>query len=330
MQRERYIDMAKGLAILCIVLLHYENGLFPTEVNTFVGSFMISMFYVTSGWLMASRKNISTTKELLQKRWKQLGIPYCYWTVIILVFDFILLLAGYYDLNLIAREAYKSVTLRGIGTLWFLPALFWGELVWHWLYKKKIWIQPAVFLAIIAYMNIYHHIFDAQQETIYRIINAPFRTMLNISGACIGIAGGYYFFHLIGKKFSNLSRKQLLSIGICLCTSAFVLVNYLPEPLSFFNMILASLIGPWGILCLSKATQDCRIMNYFDFWGRNSLLLMVTHYSIIEVLFQWGAEGVFHETFSHWVSLACFCLSMPIQHLLVPLFDKHFKSLLGK
>ena len=68
MQRERYIDMAKGLAILCIVLLHYENGLFPTEVNTFVGSFMISMFYVTSGWLMASRKNISTTKELLQKR----------------------------------------------------------------------------------------------------------------------------------------------------------------------------------------------------------------------------------------------------------------------
>ena len=255
MQRERYIDMAKGLAILCIVLLHYENGLFPTEVNTFVGSFMISMFYVTSGWLMASRKNISTTKELLQKRWKQLGIPYCYWTVIILVFDFILLLAGYYDLNLIAREAYKSVTLRGIGTLWFLPALFWGELVWHWLYKKKIWIQTAVFLAIIAYMNIYHHIFDAQQETIYRIINAPFRTMLNISGACIGIAGGYYFFHLIGKKFSNLSRKQLLSIGICLCTSAFVLVNYLPEPLSFFNMILASLIGPWGILCLSKATH---------------------------------------------------------------------------
>ena len=33
MQRERYIDIVKGLAILCIVLLHYENGLFPTKVN---------------------------------------------------------------------------------------------------------------------------------------------------------------------------------------------------------------------------------------------------------------------------------------------------------
>lgn len=48
MQRERYIDIVKGLAILCIVLLHYENGLFPTKVNVFVGSFMITTFYVTA------------------------------------------------------------------------------------------------------------------------------------------------------------------------------------------------------------------------------------------------------------------------------------------
>ena len=77
MQRERYIDIVKGLAILCIVLLHYENGLFPTKVNVFVGSFMITTFYVTAGWLMAMRKNALTTKELLHRRWQQLGLPYC-------------------------------------------------------------------------------------------------------------------------------------------------------------------------------------------------------------------------------------------------------------
>ena len=28
-KRERYLDVAKGLAILCIVLLHVENGVIP-------------------------------------------------------------------------------------------------------------------------------------------------------------------------------------------------------------------------------------------------------------------------------------------------------------
>lgn len=138
MQRERYIDIVKGLAILCIVLLHYENGLFPTKVNVFVGSFMITTFYVTAGWLMAMRKNALTTKELLHRRWQQLGLPYCYWTAIIIIFDVLLWGGGYYDTYYIARELYKSVTLRGIGTLWFLPALFFGELIWHWLAKNEL------------------------------------------------------------------------------------------------------------------------------------------------------------------------------------------------
>lgn len=47
--RERYIDIVKGLSILCITLLHYVHNVFPNEVNVFVGSFMITSFYVTSG-----------------------------------------------------------------------------------------------------------------------------------------------------------------------------------------------------------------------------------------------------------------------------------------
>ena len=53
MTRERYVDIAKGIAILCIALLHYENGIFPQQLNTFIGSFMVSMFYVASGWISA-------------------------------------------------------------------------------------------------------------------------------------------------------------------------------------------------------------------------------------------------------------------------------------
>ena len=45
------IDWMKGLCIICITLLHIENGIFPNKLNISIGMFMITGFYVTSGWV---------------------------------------------------------------------------------------------------------------------------------------------------------------------------------------------------------------------------------------------------------------------------------------
>ena len=330
MQRERYIDIVKGLAILCIVLLHYENGLFPTKVNVFVGSFMITTFYVTAGWLMAMRKNALTTKELLHRRWQQLGLPYCYWTAIIIIFDVLLWGGGYYDTYYIARELYKSVTLRGIGTLWFLPALFFGELIWHWLCKKRTFVIWTILILMLTFTNAYHCIFDTHQEPLYRIVDAPFRVMTNALNACIGIAAGSYFYNFTNNKLAEWRLGKTLFVGVSLCLIAFLAANYLPSYLSFMWGCLAPLLGPLGFLCIAKAVQSSRWTDFFDYWGRNSLLLMVTHYSIVLVLFQWFTESVLSKSFSGWISLGCFIISIPIRYLLVPFFDKYAKYLLGK
>ena len=151
--RERYVDMLKGLSILCITLLHYENGVLPKNLNIFIGSFMISAFYVTSGWVSAMRSNKQSLKELVKKRWKQLGVPYLWWTLIILLFDFVLYAFGYFDLRYIGGEFYKAITLRGIGTLWFLPALFGGEVIWYWIKRQdNFWI---IILALIIIMGFF-------------------------------------------------------------------------------------------------------------------------------------------------------------------------------
>lgn len=106
-QRERYIDMVKGLSILCITFLHYEQGILPQCINIFIGSFMITAFYVTSGWVSAMHPVQRSSKEIIKKRWKQLGIPYLWWTAIILVFDLILFGFGYYDAHL-SKEKYTK------------------------------------------------------------------------------------------------------------------------------------------------------------------------------------------------------------------------------
>lgn len=332
MKRERYVDIVKGLSILCITLLHYENGIFPSYLNVFIGSFMITTFYVTSGWVSAMHPSKGSIKDLIRKRWKQLGIPYLWWTAIILCFDFILWGLGYYDKYFIGREIYKSIMLRGIGTLWFLPALFGGEIIWNWLKKQnKAWIILLALILTLCYQYCYHYYLANRTETIYRIIEAPFHTVNNILGAWVGIAFGFYSFNILKETLYNASHRYKIGIiGLAFCIFAFITANYLPVFLSPFWGLFSPLFGPLGWLLLAKTLQDSKLLDYLNYWGLNSLNLMVTHYSIILVLFTILIEKGFGKPFYGWITIICFLISLPIQYLLVIVINRYAKFTLGK
>ena len=332
MKRERYVDIVKGLSILCITLLHYENGIFPSYLNVFIGSFMITTFYVTSGWVSAMHPSQSSIKDLIRKRWKQLGIPYLWWTAIILCFDFILWGLSYYDKYFIGREIYKSIMLRGIGTLWFLPALFGGEIIWNWLKKqKKVWFILLALILTLCYQYYYNHYFANKTEIFYRIIDMPFRTVSNMLQAWVGIAFGFYSFNMLKETLYKASHRYRLGIiGLFFCIFAFITANYLPSFLSPLWGLFSPLFGPLGWLLLAKTFQDSKLLDYFNYWGLNSLNLMVTHYSIILVLFTILIEKGFGKPFYGWITIICFLLSLPIQYLLVIVINRYAKFTLGK
>ena len=333
MKREKYIDLVKGFSIWCIVLLHYVKNVFPNEFNVFVGSFMITAFYVTSGWVaaMSQSSRHTTIKEFIKKRWKQLGMPYVWWTVIILVFDIILLCFRYYDFRYIEIELYKAITLRGIGTLWFLPALFGGEIIWYGLKKQnKIWLILIALVLTICYQYFYTQFLGDRTELIYRIIDAPFRTISNILGAWVGIAFGYISYVILHRNVLKSSNITMMTLGIILCVLAFISANYLPAILSPFWSLFAPLLGPLGLLLVAKSVQQIEGLNFYDYWGRNSLNLMVTHYSITLVLFSIVIEQEFGIPFDGWITLLCFGLSIPIQYLFVFVIGKYARVTLGK
>lgn len=331
MRRERYIDLVKGLSILCITFLHYERGILPSCVNTFIGSFMITAFYITSGWVAAMQSSQPTFKALIKKRWKQLGKPYLWWTAIIIMFDLILFALGYYDISYIGKEIYKAITLRGIGTLWFLPALFGGEILWFYLKgKKNIWLIIIFLIVSLCYQNLYNYFFENETEIFYQIINAPFCTINNILGAWIGIGFGYCSYTLLKSKILVGAKYKLVSGGLLFTAFAFITANYLPPFLSLFWHIFAPLWGPLGLLLLAKSVQQCRFFDFFNFWGVNSLNLMVTHYSIVMVLMTIILKDGFNATIEGWTSIIVFIISMPIQYLLVVIIDRYAKFLLGR
>ena len=330
MKRQKYIDQAKGLGILCITFLHYENGVLPMAVNTFIGSFMITIFYIVTGWCMAMRDQNISTKELLRRRLRTLGLPYIYWTGIILAFDCILWAFGYYDTYFIARETYKSLVLRGIGTLWFLPALFFGEIGWNWLRdKNKIWWIIALALMIV-YGYYYNLIFSHATDSKMKIIQAPFYTISNASHALFYVAMGFLVYRVYSRYCISVVNDAI--IGGLLCIAAYFSASYLHliagAAAGFLWMFFAPILGPIGFILLFKSFQTSKLLNVLDYWGRNSLSLMVTHYSIVQVLMTICVVNLLHMPFTGWITIIAFVVSMPIQWMITRLIEARAPYLL--
>ena len=319
--RQRYLDIVKGISILGITFLHYESGLLSDYANCYIGLFMIVMFYFVPGWLDAMNERKLTLKELCRKRWQQLGKPYIYWTGIILVFDLILFAFGYYDTYFIAREVYKSVILRGIGTLWFLPALFGGEILWH-IVKRRLWATVLALIAIYTYQYFYYQAFALVEGHMMQIIEAPFRVVCSVSTALLMIAVGYYTYKLVARM--ALSRGVVLATGLTLTAASFATL-----PVSVFPHF-QSIIECVGLVLLFKGLPDGKLWDYFDYWGRNSLSLMVTHYSITLVLSVIVVTKLLGMEFVGWVTIYAFVVSMIVSYFITLALNRYFPCLLGK
>lgn len=68
-ERVRYFDIAKGVAIFCIIAGHMRN----TIINNFVFTFHVPIFFLISGYFLKSNRPF---KEFVTKKYNQLIRPY--------------------------------------------------------------------------------------------------------------------------------------------------------------------------------------------------------------------------------------------------------------
>lgn len=332
-KRERYLDIAKGCGILSIVLLHFTSVDSLSSIRTFIGLYMISVFYVIVGWIDAMRPAVIPINEIIRKRWKQLGIPYIGWTIIILIFDMFLWAFGYYSTTIIAREIYKSIVLRGIGTLWFLPALLGGELLFHHIVKKqnKIWLTIGMIILALLYNELYFHIFGHKTDTMSRIIEAPFHTINNVLNAFLFITGGYVLC-LVFKRYEDTFKQYVWgTIGMIICICMFWWTYNIHIPV--IGLKIVSLLTPFGIILFVKYIQNARCLDYLNFWGKHSLGLMVTHYSLLLPICVIIQNYIYHTEalrLHGWISIFCFFSIMILEYYLVLYIEKKYPKLIGK
>lgn len=303
--RDRSLDIVKGWSILAIMLLHYEAGIFPGVVNTWIGSFMVSAFYMTAAWVLAM-KPLPTIGEAVRKLWKGLGIPYLTFSVLICCFTALMCLCGWMEWKILARDIWKFATLRGIGTLWFLPALFFGELIFLFFMQGRVLGKIVIFTLTLAFFCFYYPWYDTYRElsTLYKLIDSPLNAIARIGGAWIAITVFYAFARCFQKEINTMSHtSQLASGGIVL----FLFTADVCGKLKGGYGILVGYLGPIGWLFIVKGVQKLLSLRFLEYCGRNSLIIMGLHFSIIQqICILINRQYTGQEGLSGWSSLFYF------------------------
>lgn len=151
-QRQEYIDNAKAILIIMVVLAHVLNYANPqyniwpyTLAQAFITSFHMPAFFLISGLLFHNESwRERSWCEFVGRRVKTLLIPYVFFEVIaVLYLHFALHRVS------ISEGLYRLLTFRcNVGADWFLPAMFLASIFYFASLKypnRYLWPMAVAF-----------------------------------------------------------------------------------------------------------------------------------------------------------------------------------------
>ena len=244
------------------------------------------------------------------------------------------MILGYYDIRFIAREVFKTITLRGIGTLWFLPSLFFGELIFRYLLNRKSFTLIIIFLILTLIYQYFYNIWTSSYRNIseiYQLIYAPLYTIRNMCLAWPIIGVGYLLSSKFNIRLSHTKPLWFLLAGISITgLSIYICGGFIPFSFGVVSPLIVPIVGPLGLLLLAYPMKSGILCRFLSFWGVNSLILMVTHYSILLVICQAIDQHIFHQPFVGPRTLAWFVIAILAEYPIVWFFNNKARFMLGK
>lgn len=130
--RIRYIDIAKGIAIICIIMGHVGNW----NINRIVFTFHVPIFFFITGYFLNDKRNL---KEFVRIKCKTLIVPYILTCLAMIILGTLMgqiqnadamaalkkwMIASLYGAG---SDVTSPFYVPAIGALWFLLATFWGS-----------------------------------------------------------------------------------------------------------------------------------------------------------------------------------------------------------
>lgn len=272
--RKHYLDIARGIAILFVVMFHVSSNKF---ICSWFGTFQLFIFFFVSGCLFRN----SELKSFLKNKLHHLVIPYFAWGGVTLTY-YLLIENRFRQLGLTAKDCLIGL-LSGIQSkvdfntpLWFVPCFLLSSLIYLLLYKalnklyKKYNSKTAIvyttmfllfFICIIAVQicDIHWQIFS-----IYRV-----------PGFLMAYLCGDIFGRIFTNKLEQRYKWQLVIMGIGLLVFSGVLHN------SVHIGVISIATGVMGTMLMSVGIRQFSVLESV---GKTSFTIMCIHGPIYRVL----------------------------------------------
>ena len=293
-QRIEFIDLAKGICILMVVLLHvYGNT--SGEVIKIMGYFKLPLFFVLSGMFFKGNNGVLS---FLENKINKLLIPFlCSFLIVVLPTTFLLNKMKGYDTTLCSLLfADKECFNLGInGTLWFLICLFFVNIIFYIIFS----LSKHNIIAIIVgggISGIVGYILNVNDLYLPMWIDSALT------------ATPFFILGYLMKQYGNIlydsfSYKYclLLLLSFAILLGIYSINEYQEKNIFSFSenrfsmnilfLYVVGFAGTYSVLIISKFFSYLPVISYI---GRYSIVVLLTHllylFIMRNVLYQLGVN----------------------------------------
>jgi polysaccharide biosynthesis protein PslL len=297
-KRIGYIDIARGIGILLVVLGHNDFGAVAPFARQVIYSFHMPLFFFLSGYFIDTSIGFW---GFIIKRFNSILKPYLF-TIFMIYFAAISFekMSFQTALGRILKSLYASSYYIDWGQLWFLPHLFAVSLYaffFHRLFTKltRPFLKWVILVATLWPASLFLQRFYPFSLTVFgkefELFGLPFSLdLLFLSG----------FFFILGGELRQVTPEQAFEnpflfigtgVGLILLNLFFSqqIDFYARQYESFLINTTQAMIGIIFIIALSRQL-DLRIQRLaalFTYFGRISMMILIFHVPIQD---SWGRK----------------------------------------
>lgn len=314
-ERVTYLDMAKGVGILLVILGHEAD--LPLAARQFVTSFHMPLFFILSGMAVClTGEKERPFSQILKRKSRSIMRPYFIFSVLCLIME--VFCAGVLKNVLwetVREHLWATVCLAGASVFWFLPALFFGELLFIGIFAgaaglKNKGLQKSVqgnvnpqtgkrraglccgiivtLLSVMAYwLHLQENVFYGRYgqllwgNFLHLFLNAVLRVFFAMAFIAIGYAGYSLFRRLPKRRLADFCLGAVLMAATWQISqkNGITDMNYMVFG-NVFLYAMTSVGGSFGLILLCRAVEKSAESlpgRILQYYGRNSLVVMMTH-----------------------------------------------------
>lgn len=365
-KRLDYLDMTKGLGMILVLIGHLQGDSIFTfspyiqPLCVFIFSFHMPMFFIVSGILLAIKNDeVKPLKEVAKSRFRGIMIPYLWFSLFYLIVVVAALIKGEIAVQTLYLNIWYVISGYGMNVLWFLPALYLGELLFILLRRRIRDHIPFITVVVLSNAIVYflsYFVGIAKYPTpfaerMHDLITVILRPIL----VCGFISIGYYTHKLLRKgsqigdffnkpelnekgKVSFKYRAAYIVLGLMLfgvCFGLFRINNGIDfRSLAFRNVFfffVCALSGSFGMISLCKGLPRIPL---FCYWGIGSLIFMATHNSQTVLTFSLKTAMYVNQYLTRARGYICYAIVIVIitaySTFMIWLIRRFFPFIIGK